>query len=276
MPNGNNRSSRSGSRQKADAPEDQPPLDPILIAAIRQAVRDEVSVELKKISDNIDDLVAISKRVEEVETAMKATYDRLENTINVMLPAVNEHMMKIAEGLTSQSLALEVHRRKWNLILHGVEGPAGESEAATRKACLKFASEALKLKDCEKTQFAACHRLSRKKDAGIIIRFLDLAERDRWLSGTVHLKNYASKVSLSPDLPPVVRPMKDELMLIRSKLDAETKKKAKVKHTPRWPFVNLQIEGQRPRLPTKTLGDIVKETTGVNSSINFKDLDIFE
>ena len=123
--------------------------------------------------------------------------------------------------------------------------------------------------------FGACHRLSRKKNAGIIIRFLDLSEHDRWLAATKHLKHVTKKISLSPDLPPVIRPLKDELMQARSELAPELKRKSKMRYTPQWPFVYLHIDGQQPRKPTKTLADVVEAVTELRPLLNLRDLDLF-
>ena len=140
-----------------------------------------------------------------------------------------------------------MQRRKWNLIIHGIQGDAKEDGAVTRQSCIDFAKTVLKVTDADPTAFAACHRLSQEANAGIIVRFVDLAQRDSWLSGTKHLKNYSGKVSISPDLPPFIRPMKDELMEVRSKLPRDFKLKSKLKFLPHWPFVKLRIAGQTPK-----------------------------
>ena len=104
--------------------------------------------------------------------------------------------------------------------------------------------DVLRVEDANTTVFAACHRLSTKRNAGIIARFMDLAQCDQWLSGTKNLNNYNKKISISPDLPPVLRPAKDELLQERSKLPLQTKIKSRIKFLPHWPFVQLKVEGQ--------------------------------
>ena len=69
-------------------------------------------------------------------------------------------MTQIAESLAHQTLQIDVHRWKWNVVIHGIEGPAGK-EDVTRAKCIKFAREALKVDDADTGHLAACHRLSR-------------------------------------------------------------------------------------------------------------------
>ena len=170
-----------------------------------------------------------------------------------------------------QTMQIDVHRRKWNLVLHGLNGPAAEDERETRAVCIRFAKDVLKVPDAEDTRIAACHRLSRKQNAGVIIRFADLAQRDRWLAGTRNLRNHDRKVSLSPDLPPVLRPMKDALMLTRSKLAADIKSKSRVRYLPTWPFVELRIDGQPPRRPDTTRADLVTNILGINPVLRIRE-----
>ena len=77
-----------------------------------------------------------------------------------------------------------------------------EDEDKTRDICVKLAKECLDVKDSSPTDFAACHRLSRQADSGVIIRFRDLKMRNLWLSGAKNLKTHADNISISPDLPP--------------------------------------------------------------------------
>ena len=148
---------------------------------------------------------------------------------------------------------MEHHRPRYR-------GPAAEKEASTRAACTKFASETLKIEDADAISLAACHRLSRKKDAGIIVRFNDLADRDKWMAGTQNLKGLDKRYSVCPDLPPVLRKLKDELMLERKQLSPELKNKARVRYVQKWPFVELRIEGrptQRPKIPKTAITESV-------------------
>ena len=180
-------------------------------------------------------------------------------------------MANLAESLALQTLQIDVHRRKGNIGIHGIEGPAGEEETATRDKCVTLARQVLKVEDANAWHLAACHRLSRKENAGIIIRFLDLSQRDRWLSDSKHLKGYARKISISQDLPPVLRPLKDSLMLTRSKLAPNVKAKSRVRHLPKWPFIELKIDGQSPKRPEETLTNIIHKVLGFDHLFKIKE-----
>ena len=98
----------------------------------------------------------------------------------------------------------------------------------------------------------------------MIIRFTDLSQRDEWLAGTSNLKGLEKNFSLTPDLPPVIRPYKDQLMLQRKQMPAEVKSKTRIRYLPKWPFVELRTEGQPPVRPDVTLRDITPTILGLN------------
>ena len=250
----------------------EPPssVSPELLAAIKWAVKDTVGTQLANIDKALTQLVQINERIESLEHSMQATSDRLEDAITTMLPAITAHMSRLAEALARRQLELEVHRRKWNLVIHGIEGKAKEDGALTRQACVNFAKTVLKVPDAEATVFAACHRLSQKANAGIIVRFVDLAQRDSWLSGTKHLKNHSRKVSISPDLLPVIRPLKDELMEMRSKLPRYTKQKSKLRFLPHWPFVELRTDGQSPKRPSFSLSAVTSKMLDIEPLLQWR------
>ena len=236
-----------------------------ILAAIKSAINDVIGERLDNIDSALTQLVQLSQRMADVEQAMQDTSDRLEAAVTTLLPASTRHMSELAEGLAKKQLEVDVHRRKWNLVIHGIDGGAGEDEAVTRQTCKDFAKTVFKVDDAEATLFSACHRLSQKPNAGIIIRFVDLAQRDRWLSGTKNLKNYSKKVSISPDLPPILRPLKDELMQRRAQLPVQQKQKSRVRFIPQWPFVELRVQGQSPQRPKTDLRSITSKMLEIDS-----------
>ena len=70
-------------------------------------------------------------------------------------------------------------------------------------ACVKLAKDKLGSADASVVDFAACYRLSRKEDAGVIARFRDLGMRNRYAK---NLRGLADDISISPDLAPVLNP----------------------------------------------------------------------
>ena len=193
--------------------------------------------------------------------------------LGTMLPTITAHMSHLAEALARRQLEPEVHRRKWNLVIHGIQGDANEGGSVTRQTCVQFVKTVLKVPDAEATAFAACHRLSQKPNAGIILRFVDLAQRDSWISGTKHLKNYYGKVSISPDLPPVIRPLKDKLMEARAKLQTDNKQKSRLKFLPQWTIVELRMEGQSPKRPSSSLSSVTSKMLSIEPLLRLREFD---
>ena len=220
--------------------------------------------DVTEIKNSLKSLVEINQRLEEVERGLQFTSERLEWVVKNILPAISSHMTKLAEGLAMQNLQIDVHRRKWNLILHGLKGRANESDTDTRAACIKLAKDVLKVPDAETTQLAACHRLSKKENAGVILRFSDLSQRDRWLSGSFNLRGTQHKISISQDLPPVLRPLKDSLMLKRKNFTPEQKSQSRVHYLPVWPFVELQRKNRPPQHPETPMSDVLSKIIDMN------------
>ena len=252
---------------QGDSDRDDPnsPVSASILAAITSAINDVIGERLDNIDSALNQLVQLNQRMVDVERAMQDTSDRLEAAVSTLLPSITRHMSQLAEGLARKQLEADVHSRKWNLVIHGLDGRAGEEGEVTRQTCKDFAKTALKVDDAEATIFSACHRLSQNPNAGIIIRFVDLAQRDRWLSGTKYLKNYNKKISISPDLPPVLRPLKDELMQTRAQLPAQQKQKSRVRFIPQWPFVELQIQGQSPQGPKTDIRSVTNKMLELDS-----------
>ena len=222
-------STRQAMKQSTST-EEEITIDAGILAAIKVVVREEMGVISARL-DNIDKtlvkLVEVQQRLVEVEEGLQFTSERLNSLATEVLPAISNHMAHIAESLAHQTLQIDVHRRKWNIIIHGIEGPAGEIEHATRAKSI-----------------------------------LDLAQRDRWLTGTKNLRGHPRKISISPDLPPILRPLKDNLMLSRSKLAPDIKSKSRVRYLPRWPFVELKVEGQAPKQHEESLSGITRQILG--------------
>ena len=234
------------SRRSQSILDDSGNLNPLIIDAIKDAVKSAIKEEIKETLEELkkvrEDIQAINTRIDAIDQGLNFASKRLDSVIGTMLPALSDHMAKLSQGLVKQNLELETHRRKWNLILHGIKGGAGEDPKVTRAACVTFAKDVLGVTDASDARLAACHRLFRKTDAGIIIRFFDLKDRDAWLSSAGKLKHHPTKVTLCPDLPPSIRPLKDALMLQRKNLSAELKNEARIRYTPHFPFVELKVK----------------------------------
>ena len=72
---------------------------------------------------------------------------------------MSDHTARITESLAHQTPQIDIHHRKWNIVIHGVEGPVGELVCATHTKCIQFVKEVLKEENAATWHFAACHWL---------------------------------------------------------------------------------------------------------------------
>ena len=79
------------------------------------------------------------------------------------------------------------------------------------------------------------------------------------VSGAKHLKNYDGNISISPDLPPVLRPLKGDISNQRKDLPLDVKSKYHVKYLPCWPFVCLNSRDHPTKNPRITRDFIVNK-----------------
>ena len=262
-----------------------PDIDPDILAAIRLCIQEEyasVRADIKLLSDRLgkfdklsQDITTFKATVTSVESGLQFATNRLDHMEKKVIPAVTRHVSTLSQRLLHETMKMDAHRRKWNVVIHGIDGVAGEDESVTRQAVKDFAKSALKLSpdDIRDSTFSACHRLSKKMNAGIIVRFVDLTYRDKWLAGARNIQSYLSelippspdkKISLAIDLPPKIRPLKDNLMKKRRELPLEKRRKSKLRYLAQWPFVELRVEGEATISPTETLSDLAKSTLGID------------
>ena len=72
------------------------------------------------------------------------------------------------------------------------------------------------------TYVAACHRVNGKENSHILIRFVNLSDKDRWIKKVKNLKGRGSNyISFAHDVPPCVRP---QMNILLQKRKENTKK----------------------------------------------------
>ena len=134
---------------------------PITAAMLKECVREAVGEAVAKWNEKLEFLESEIQDLKEENEKLKAIMSKISTTSAV------------------KAIDADVYNRKWNLIIQGIEGVQGEDEATTAKKVRDLAKKKLKLDNAESPQtmpFAACHRLSREKNAGIIVRFSNLAD----------------------------------------------------------------------------------------------------
>ena len=210
----------------------QGPVDPQVLKAIELAMKHVLDAQVgiaasqkdmsRKLDNVLRELASVSNKVEALETAAQASSDRMDKVKADVLTAIADRISSVATVLALRQLDLEVHRRKWALVIQGVEGTAKEKEEDSQAACIALARDALEVPNAMSIRVSACHRLSPDQNAGIIIRFTDLTERNLWLQSAKNLKGKATAVTISPDLPPVLRILKTDVLAQRRELDPQT------------------------------------------------------
>ena len=241
--------------------DDTTPLSELTVGDLKQllsSIMQPIQNQIDSLVDRLNDIEQYKDTVDNVQTQIKSMQEQT-------LPQTASHINSMVEALALQNLDINMHRRKFNLIVQGLTGDAGEDSDVTRKEIISMAKNKLKIKPTPERplnehQLAACHRLSPDADSGVIVRFNDLRERDRWLS---HAKNLAgTNISLGIDVPPCLRKAKTELMDIRKALPPDAKKRAYVKHLPKWPYLQLNQANSAPTHHTFSKSHIVCQALG--------------
>ena len=253
-------------------------IDQNILQAIRAAVHSEVSSAFeshvaslhRKLDQALGELADIRTTVSHIENGLQDCSSRVDTIHQDFLPRIDKQINDIATALCFRQIDMDQHSRKWSLIVQGVKGAAHEPQETTRKACLTMARDSLKIQDAEKTPLAACHRLRQTEDAPVIIRFVDLADRDKWLSNAKLLRHCPDKISISPDISPVLRPLRNEIMDTRRKLPNDLKQKSSVKYLQSWPYMELRVNGTRHSDPAIKKCDIAQKYLNTDLNINFE------
>ena len=232
------------------------------------SIKDKFATFQKHVDDKVDhlekkiaDVVSLQSSIDRIETSVQEIKSSTNKLKTDTIPGLVDHMNSMLTLIGLQNIDLNMHRRKFSLIIQGLPGKAEESSDDTRKAVIDMAKKNLKLRDTKDTplredQLSACHRLQTTAGSAVIARFIDLKQRDRWLAHAKHLAN--SQISMSVDVPPCLRKAKQQLMALRKDLTPEAKKRSFVKHIPSWPYLLLQRKGEEPIHHTYTKADIVK------------------
>ena len=148
-----------------------------------------------------------------------------------------------------------VHKRKWNVVIDGLEEIAGEHEDVTRGKVEKLAKDVFQTNH---TVFKACQRLNHTvENSAIHVSLVDLSVKNKWFANAKNLKQYNTStkrnVSISQDVPPVIRPFKRELLKKRADLPAGEKGKTKLRYLSTYPFVILMGPSFTINLPPKSV-----------------------
>ena len=246
---------------------------------VSKIIREEVTSKLQNLETKVNELTTMQRQFMD----MQATLARIETSVHTMdkaLTFMNKEIEEIKstvvpnldkkyENVTTKTcmnvLDIDTHRRKWSLVINGLKGEQNESDVITRNKVKEFATNVLKVDNAKNHNFSACHRLSQRPDSGIIIKFLDLSDRNAWLMNAKNLKGADQNVSLSPDLHPCLRKLKNNILQIRKDLTTEEKRGSHIRFCPNWPYVYLKKSDQTSVYPQISKKSIVQDYLGMQS-----------
>ena len=241
---------------------------------VREAINNELTElkqDIQSIKDDLKKIGDLKVRVDEIEKSIQHHSEKVDDVCDRILPTMVSHIEKVTTCLALQSLDLDTHRRKWNLTLHGLSGDAGEKEDKTREKVIALATGTLGITDAVPEQLAACHRLKKDANASIVLRFVDLNTRNKWVNAANKLQNHDTQLSLIPDIPPVLRPLRKQLLKIRKDLPtAHQRKRATIRYKQHWPYVELLMPDQEPIAPSIDKKQIVESVLGFSPCLNLK------
>ena len=211
---------------------------------LKVVVREELGDRLARIEQQLAMVTDLQAQMTGLESSLQFASKRIDDLYKTSLPALAAHVERVSTALAMQTLDIDVHRRKWALTLQGLKGAAKEDEVDTRAACVQLARDTLEIENASVCDFAACHRLPQKADAGIIVRFNDLSKRNMWLANAKNLKGRANHISISPDVPPVLR---------------------------QWPYMDLAVGNNRFVKSDIRKDTIIQSVLGVNPMLSIQE-----
>ena len=245
-------------------PKNKTSLDEEALKQIQLIVQNVIAPLETKLNQALTKMDSIETELRDFKVSQKKLQSTVKNNtenikaFNSSFTQMQSYILNITKKLAMYVLDMDNHSRKWSLIIQGIQGPAAEPEANTRSKCLELAKKiGISYNSAANLHLAACHRLSQSENAGIIIRFTDLRDRDLWLTKARNLRP-KDKISISPDLPPKLRQLKTEVLNTRKSLSSDDKKRSKVRHLTSWPYVQLTVGDTKQHCKT-TQDEIIKD-----------------
>ena len=145
-------------------------MKPIIIEAVREVIREEIIPRLDKLEENVekfsdmkDMLLEQQKAITEIKDSLDFTENQINGICNKIIPDLDKKYGDLITNLCMNILDMDTHRRKWSIIINGIQGEAGEAERLTRSKAHSFACNKLKIPGADSHSFAACHRLAQNE-----------------------------------------------------------------------------------------------------------------
>lgn len=180
------------------------------------------------------------------------------------------------DAIASQMISQEIWNRKWSILISGLEGASGERPQITRRKVLETFCPILNV---PKPMLAACHRLAKGENSTVIVRFLDLDDRDEWVRNASkigrHNRDTGKKYAISPNLPPILTEARRSVFRKRATLSVQDKMNSKIVYLQQYPYILCLTKLQTGNiLPDQSRTEIIEaylHLTGKNDVVAVKE-----
>lgn len=251
---------RTGSRQSQHEETGTPTMLSAISEAVKTAVTEsnaEINLKLDKALNDIasfkTDLDATNRAVAELQISVSDTSERVSIVERATIPNVIEETRKLVANLEENLLQQEIHMRKLNLLLYGIDQKKDENILTeTTKAIAELLN--IPYEEADKIPIANAHRLPSARNFTkpntpnppnpIIVRFARMKDRDDVLKAFEH-PGYARRrqstshneaaievrpaITVRADLPPSMKRERGRLSSIAYKLRQEKKLMTRIK-----------------------------------------------
>ena len=114
-------------------------LTPIIRQAVKDAIREEVSDRLDKLEHKVSELTTmkstlrdLGNQIKDLEKSLEFSSQEIKDLNEKFIPALDKKFSDLSTKICMNLLNIDVHRRKWSLIINGLKGKQGETEPETR------------------------------------------------------------------------------------------------------------------------------------------------
>ena len=126
-------------------------MKPIIIEDVREVIREAIMPRLAKLEENVEkfsdmkDMLLEQQKLLQIKDSLDFTENQINGICNKIIPDLDKKYGDLITNLCMNILVMDTHRRKWSIIINGIQGEAGEAERLTRSKAHSFACNKLKI-----------------------------------------------------------------------------------------------------------------------------------
>ena len=111
--------------------------------------QEDVLKRLSELEKHMSIVSKLKEVVEDVEKSLEFHVKQVQDIQTQVLPDLAAHFSDALTSVALQNVDLNVHRRKFSLVVQGIPGPASEDSADTRKAVISMAKTQMGVADAK-------------------------------------------------------------------------------------------------------------------------------